>query len=107
MAASVLPMGTYVIYFGSIRDEYAESYSVQGLCDCQPCATTDGCQPRYRLRGEHVRWDSHSGTYERVGGPDLVHVDAAHVAPSPDGPEPWQSNQIILGELGVDTPDWM
>ena len=107
MTAPVLPLGTYVIYFGSIRDEYAESYSVQGLCDCQLCATPNNGQPRYRLLGEHVRWDHHSRTWERVGGPDLTHVDAAHVLPSPDGPEPWQSNQQTLRELGVPAPDWI
>lgn len=107
MTAPALTMGTYVIYFGTVRDEYAESYSVQGVCDCPLCATPDNGQIRYRLRGEHVRWDHHSGTYERVGGPDLIHVDAAHIAPSPEGPEPWQVNQMILRELGVSTPDWM
>lgn len=104
MTTTALPPDTYVIYFGSVRDEYAESYSVQGVCDCQLCATPDDGQVRYRLRGEHVRWDHHSGTYERVGGPDLIHVDAAHVVPSPDGPQPWQINQQILSELGIHYP---
>lgn len=104
MTATVLPPDTFVIYFGSVRDEYAESYSVQGVCDCQQCATPDNGQIRYQLGSEHVRWDHHSGTYERVGGPDLIHVDAAHVVPSPDGPQPWQINQQTLSELGIYYP---
>lgn len=97
---ATLTLGTHVIYFGSIRDEFAESYSIQGPCDCRPCAT-DGSEIRYRLRGEHVRWDPHTGTYERVGGPDLSHVDAAHILPSPDGPQPWQINQQTLSQQGI------
>lgn len=97
-----LPLGVFVIYFGSVRDEYAESYSVQSVCDCPQCASPDGGGVRYRLRGEHVRYDRDSGTYERVGGRDLVHVSASSFVPSPEGPQPWQVNQQILRELGVD-----
>lgn len=103
----VLPLGTYVIYFGSVRDEYAESYSVQGACDCRLCAAQDDAPARYRIRGEHVRWDHHSGTYERVGGPALIHVDAVHIVPSSEGPQPWQINQQILRDLGAPGPNWM
>lgn len=105
--ASPLPLGTYIIYFGSVRDEYAESYSVQGPCDCPLCTTPSDVPARYRLRGEHVRWDPHHGTYERTGGQDLAHVDAAHIVRSPDGPQPWQVNQQTLRELGVPAPEWM
>lgn len=108
MTASVLPLGAYVIYFGSVRDEYAESYTVEGPCDC-PLCTDEGAlsQARYRLRGEHVRYARTSGSYERVGGPSLMHVDASHVVLSPEGPQPWQINQQILWELGVPAPVWM
>lgn len=107
MTTDALPLGTHVIYFGSIRSEYAESYSVQGVCDCPECTASDGSEIRYRLRGEHVMYDWHSGTYERVGGQDLGHVRAAHIVPAPEGPQPWQINQQILDELGAPVPDWM
>jgi hypothetical protein len=106
MAVTVLPPGTHVIYFGRVRDEYAESYMVEGPCDCPQCPRDPG-QPRYRLRGEHVRYDRDSGSYERVGGADLIHVDASHVVPSPEGAQPWQINQQILRELGVPATEWM
>lgn len=104
-----LSPGTHVIYFGTVRDEFAESYSVEGLCDCRQCADPEraSTQVRYRLRGEHVRWAWDSGEYERVGGPGLAHVDAAHLVLSPEGPQPWQINQQILRELGVPEPHWM
>jgi hypothetical protein len=79
---------------------------VEGPCDCPQCPGDPG-PVRYRLRAEHVRYDRDSGSYERVGGPGLIHVDASHVAPSPEGPQPWQINQQILRELKVPTPDWM
>lgn len=104
MAVTVLAPGAHVIYFGRIRDEYAESYSVEGPCDCPQCPRNPE-QPRYRLRGEHVRYDRDSGSYVRVGGPGLIHVDASHVVSSPDGPQPWQINQQILWELGVADPE--
>jgi hypothetical protein len=105
---TALPPGTHVIYFGNIRDEYAESYSVEGPCDCPQCADPKQSPAvRYRLHGEHVRYAPDSGEYERVGGPTLIHVDAAHVAPSPEGPQPWQINQQILRELQAPEPDWM
>ena len=97
-----LPQGTHVIYFGSICDESAESYSIESLCDCDRCATPATDAPhRYRLRGEHVRWDQHSRTYKRVGGMGLAHVSADHIMPSPDGPQPWQINQETLSEHGI------
>lgn len=101
---ATLPVGTHVIYFGSIRDEFAESYSVQGPCDCPQCTSDSDGSAHYRLRGEHVRWDPHAGAYERVGGTDLAHVDTAHILPSPDGPQPWQINQQTLSELGIHYP---
>jgi hypothetical protein len=107
MTTTVLPSGTSVIYFGTIRSEYAESYSVEGVCDCPECAASNGSEIRYRLRGEHVRYDPHSRTYERVGGRDLAHVRAASIVSSPEGPQPWQVNQQILGDLGAPAPDWM
>lgn len=106
MTDTALPSGTHVIYFGRIRDEYAESYTVEGPCDCPQCPG-DPEQLHYRLCGEHVRWDRDSGSYERVDAPGLIHVDASHVVPSPEGPQPWQANQQILRELGVRDPAWM
>ena len=105
---ATLPTGTHVIYFGTIRDEYAESYSVEGPCECPQCADPkQGPTIRYRLHGEHVRYSRDSGEYERMGGQTLIHVDAAHVTPSPEGPQPWQINQQILRELRVPEPSWM
>lgn len=101
-----LPPGTHVIYHGSIRDEYAESYSVEGPCGCGQCTDPEHAI-RYRLRGEHVRYARDRREYERVGGPTLLHVDPAHIAPSPEGPQPWQINQQILRELGLPEPGWM
>lgn len=107
MTAPALPPGTHVIYFGSIRDEYAESYSVQGPCDCGLCGTADDEQTRYQLRGEHIMWNHHNGAFERIGGGGLAHVAADHIVASPDGPQPWQVNQQTLHEMGVPSPDWM
>ncbi|MEU5596830.1 hypothetical protein [Streptomyces sp. NPDC020298] len=105
MTTAPLPPGTHLIYFGNVRSEFAESYSVQGVCDCAQCTSKMQDRVRYRLRGEHVRWAPSSGSYERVGGTDLVHVDASHVVPSPEGPEPWQINMEILREMGIPMPD--
>src|SRR5258706_234084 len=105
MSVDALPPGTHVIYFGSVRDEFAESYSVQGVCDCSECTSDERFRARYRLHGEQARYEPDSGTYECVGGPDLVHVDASHVVPSPEGPRPWQINQQILSELGIHITD--
>lgn len=96
---STLPEGTHVIYHGSIRSEFAESYSVQGVCDCPQCPDPDHI--RYRLQAEHIGYDRHDGRWVRVGGPDLAHVDAGHIVPSADGPHPWQINQQTLSELGI------
>lgn len=107
MPADALPLGAHLIYFGTVRAEFAESYSVQSVCDCPECTSTEQPHVRYRLHGEHVRWTPDTASYERVGGLDLIHVDASHVVPSPEGPQPWQVNQQILRELGIPSPDWM
>jgi hypothetical protein len=105
---TTLPPGTHVIYFGTIRDEYAESYSVEGTCDCGQCTEPEERSTiRYRLHGEHIRYSPDSREYEHVGGQTLIHVDATHIAPSPEGPQPWQINQQILRELGTPEPNWM
>lgn len=111
-AVTVLPPGTHVIYTGHIRSEYAESYSVEAVCDCPQCATPGDGEVRYQLHGEHALWDPNGGPegrggYERAGGPGLVHVAACHVVPSSEGPQPWQVNWQILNEMGVPAPDWM
>ena len=103
--AAVLPPGTHVIYTGRIRSEYAESYRIDGPCDCRNCPDTEA--PRYRLAGAHAAWDPHDRRYVETSGPGLAHVDATHVVPSPEGPRPWQVNWQILHEMGVQTPDWM